>query len=221
MNENEQRVFDAFSGALNRSTENAAPYRHWFLSGLIPDDILHDVSTINFPATVLDGVSGKRELHNDHRHYFDRENLATYSGMAAIAGAFQSSMMISRIEHFFGTKIEGTFLRIEYAIDQDGFWLEPHTDLGVKKLTVLIYMADEQTDADLGTDIFDGEKKWAARTPFRSNTALAFVPGDNTYHGFVKRPFSGVRKSLILNYVTTEWRAREQLAFPEATVTAT
>jgi len=41
------------------------------------------------------------------------------------------------------------------------------------------------------------------------------VPGDNTYHGFEKRPIEGVRISLIINYVTDEWRAREQLAFPE------
>ena len=32
------------------------------------------------------------------------------------------------------------------------------------------------------------------------------------------RPISGVRKSVIINYVTEEWRAREQLAFPEMTV---
>jgi hypothetical protein len=27
-----------------------------------------------------------------------------------------------------------------------------------------------------------------------------------------------VRRSVILNYVTHEWRAREQLSYPEATV---
>jgi hypothetical protein len=47
---------------------------------------------------------------------------------------------------------------------------------------------------------------------------MVFVPGDDTFHGFEKRPFTGVRKTLILNYVTPEWRAREQLAFPEVPV---
>jgi hypothetical protein len=28
-----------------------------------------------------------------------------------------------------------------------------------------------------------------------------------------------VRKSLIINYVTAEWRAREQLAYPDTPVT--
>ena len=30
----------------------------------------------------------------------------------------------------------------------------------------------------------------------------------------------GVRKSMIINYVTNEWRAREQLAFPDKPIAA-
>ena len=47
---------------------------------------------------------------------------------------------------------------------------------------------------------------------------MIFVPGDDTWHGFEKRPIEGVRRSVILNYVTHEWRAREQLSYPDATV---
>ena len=32
------------------------------------------------------------------------------------------------------------------------------------------------------------------------------------------RQIDGVRKSVIINYVTSEWRAREQLAFPNAPI---
>ena len=35
---------------------------------------------------------------------------------------------------------------------------------------------------------------------------------------FQPRKIEGVRKSMILNYVTDEWRAREQLCFPETPV---
>jgi hypothetical protein len=49
---------------------------------------------------------------------------------------------------------------------------------------------------------------------------MIFVPSKGTWHGFERRPIQGVRRSLIVNYVTNEWRAREQLAFPEAPVTA-
>jgi len=45
-----------------------------------------------------------------------------------------------------------------------------------------------------------------------------FVPSNITYHGIEPRKIAGVRKSVIVNYVTNEWRAREQLAFPERPV---
>jgi hypothetical protein len=49
---------------------------------------------------------------------------------------------------------------------------------------------------------------------------MIFVPSAITYHGFERRKISGVRKSLVINYVTNEWRAREQLAYPGQPVAA-
>ncbi len=47
---------------------------------------------------------------------------------------------------------------------------------------------------------------------------MIFVPSDSTYHGFEPREIQGIRKSVIINYVTNEWRAREQLAYPATPV---
>ena len=110
---------------------------------------------------------------------------------------------------------------MEYAQDVDGFWLAPHTDLGVKRFTMLIYLNDSADDQlGLGTDLFCDDETWARQTPFDDNSALIFVPGANTWHGLRKRPIVGVRRSVIMNYVTDDWRAREQLAFPDAPVQA-
>jgi len=208
--------------ALQRSFASAVnfeePYRHWMLGRFFPDDVAADLQNVEFPVAELRGVSGKRELHNDTRHYVDKANRARLSSFAAIANAFQSADTARAIEAFTGAKLDGTFLRIEYAQDVTGFWLEPHTDLGVKRLTILIYLSNSENHDDLGTDIYDSEKQWFKRAPFTHNGAMMFVPGDNTYHGFENRNIEGVRKSLILNYVTEDWRDREQLAFPEATV---
>ena len=119
------------------------------------------------------------------------------------------------VERHFGIQLGGAYLRIEYAQDTDGFWLEPHTDLGVKLFTFLIYLSRDPSHADLGTDLYDIEKRHVGRSPFASNSAMIFVPSDVTYHGFEPRKINGVRKSLIVNYVTAEWRAREQLSFPD------
>ena len=37
--------------------------------------------------------------------------------------------------------------------------------------------------------------------------------------GFTPRAIRGVRRSLIVNYVKPEWRARHELAFPDQVVT--
>lgn len=208
--------------SLERSFARAAlfdePYRHWVLDAFFPDDVAADLQGVEFPVAELGGVSGKRELHNDTRHYVDEANRARLPSFAAIANAFQSAETARAFEAFTGADLDGTYLRIEYAQDVTGFWLEPHTDLGVKRLTILIYLSDGEDHGDLGTDIYDGGKQWFKRAPFAHNGAMMFVPGDDTYHGFESRNINGVRKSLILNYVTEEWRDREQLAFPEATI---
>ncbi len=195
-----------------------APYQHWTLNNLFPSEIADMLPSIEFPIQDLGGVSGKRELHNDTRHYVDTKNRRQFKSFALIADTFQSTSMAQTIEKFTGADLNDTFLRIEYAQDVEGFWLEPHTDLGVKRLTVLIYLASNTDNNDLGTDIFDSEKKDFKRATLEHNAAMMFVPSDNTYHGFNERKFTGVRKSLILNYVTKDWRDREQLAFPDQTV---
>jgi len=56
------------------------------------------------------------------------------------------------------------------------------------------------------------------RAPAGFNSGFIFVPSDKTWHGFEKRPINGVRKSLIINYVTQDWRSREELSFPDVVV---
>ena len=211
-------IVRAFTDSVTNGDHSDAPYPHWVLKNCFPDDTIEDILSLPFPAPSLDGVSGKRELHNATRKYFDVENRDQFASVNAVSEAFQDKRITQMIEEKFGTDLSGTYLRIEFAQDTDGFWLEPHTDLGVKSFTMLLYLSDEEGHDNLGTDVYDADKSHVARSPFEPNLAFVFVPSDNTYHGFEKRPIKGVRKSLIINYVTDEWRAREQLAFPEAPI---
>lgn len=211
-------IIRTFAQSVANGDRDDQPYPHWVLRGCFPADTIDDILTLPFPAPSLEGVSGKRELHNNTRKYFDAENRKAFPVVEAVAEAFQDKRVTDLIEKTFGTNLDGTYLRIEFAQDTDGFWLEPHTDLGVKSFTMLVYLSDEEGHETLGTDIYDTDKKHVGRSPFAQNAAMVFVPSDDTYHGFEKRPIKGVRKSLIINYVTDEWRAREQLAFPEAPI---
>jgi hypothetical protein len=185
------------------------------MSDCLPQHGVEEVLALPFAAADIEGVSGKRELHNNSRRYFDVEGREQFPCMEAISSGFQDSRVTAAIEQTFGAELDRTYLRIEFAQDVDGFWLEPHTDIGVKMFTFLLYLSKDRSHADLGTDVYDSEKKWVGRTPYQSNSGMIFVPSNITYHGFEKRPIEGVRKLLVINYVTEEWRAREQLAYPD------
>jgi hypothetical protein len=206
-------VEDAILASFAAAERRESPYRNWRVQSLFPEATARALAELPFHAVELHGVSGKRELHNDQRSYFAGEVLDQHPATRAVAEAFQSKRVTDAIAAQTGAKLDGTYLRIEYAIDISGFWLEPHTDLGVKTLTLLYYLGTEGQE-DLGTDLYADHETWAERAPFTWNTAFIFVPSNNTWHGFEPRKIKTPRRSVILNYVTDEWRAREQLAFP-------
>ena len=215
-----QSVQTSLLGAFAAAQMDDDPYRHWTVAGVLPPGMSTTLRQLPFPTPNLAGVSGKRELHNDQRHYFDASNMARFEVCASVAEAFQSELVAHAIERLTGADLSGTYVRLEYAQDTDGFWLEPHTDLGVKRFTMLIYLSGGEPQAELGTDIYSAPGVWAKRSAFLDNSAMVFVPGLKTWHGLEPRPICGVRRSLIMNYVTSEWRARDQLAYPSAPVRA-
>lgn len=210
-----EAVISTLMSSFAKAERHETPYRHWLVKSCLPEATLDELNSLPFPAPTLGGISGKREVHNATRKYFDVENRARYPSIAAVSAALQDSRVTGAIETTFGTRLAGTYLRIEYAQDTNGFWLEPHSDLGVKLFTFLLYASRDASHADLGTDIYDADKRRVARSPFEANGAMIFVPSKITMHGFEPRRIEGVRRSIIVNYVTNEWRAREQLAFPD------
>ena len=207
-------IVDAVKASVARRRSFPEPYLHFLIDTMFPISVADELAELPFKAPSLDGVSGKRELHNDTRSYFDEANMGRFPVMADVAAALQSQELIALFASAFGAPLDETYLRLEYAQDIDGFWLQPHTDLGVKKFTCLIYLSQGPGHENLGTDIYASPEQHIGASPFIRNAAMIFVPGSNTWHGFEKRPIQGVRRSVILNYVTPDWRAREQLSFP-------
>jgi hypothetical protein len=218
MSSTRDAIVTSLTQSFAAAKKSERPYPYWVVSHCLPAATVKDVLALPFPAPSLGGISGKREVHNATRRYFDAENMAAFPVCDDVNAALQDPRVTNVIEKTFATKLAGTYLRVEFAQDTDGFWLEPHTDLGVKSFTFLLYLSTDAQHADLGTDIYDHNKKHVGRPPFNSNSAMIFVPSGNTYHGFEARKIEGVRKSLVINYVTNEWRAREQLAYPTTPV---
>ena len=212
------QIMECIRESLEQSERASAPYKYWLARNILPEEIAADICALPFAAPPLNGLSGKREVHNATRSYIDAACQSAHPVAACVAAAFQSSEIVGLLEDMFEASLVGTYLRAEYAQDVDGFWLEPHSDLGVKKFTLLLYLSDDPEHAGLGTDIYGADKAHVGASPFARGTGMIFVPSTITIHGFERRPIHGVRKSLIVNYVTDEWRATEQLAFPDKPV---
>ncbi|NKB53050.1 MAG: 2OG-Fe(II) oxygenase [Rhizobiaceae bacterium] len=216
LNDVKNSVLASFAAAEPHSD----PYPYFLVSDVVPEEMLAGLRDLPFPAPELGGVSGTREVHNKSRSYFDADNCQKYDVCKLLAEALQSEVVVAAVQSKFNTDLSDTFLRIEYAQDTDGFWLEPHTDIGVKSFTILLYLSDGEGHDSLGTSIYADKDTHVGESPFVPNLAMIFVPSNDTWHGFEPRPLQGIRKSIIINYVTQDWRAREQLAFPQATVPA-
>lgn len=208
----------SFLAALKRSDRVTSPYRYWLMSDILPADQAEALHALPVePPTGLN-FNGRRETNNNTRYYFNAEAQARYPATKALAEAFQAPETIAAIEAECGIDLTGTNLRLEYCQDTDGFWLEPHTDIGVKQFTMLIYLSKGPGSEEMGTDVYDASFKHLGRAPSPFNSGLIFIPGTDTWHGVEKRQIEGVRKSIIINYVGPEWRARYELAYPETPV---
>jgi hypothetical protein len=214
-------IAENFCGSLSDAVQFYEPFQYFRSGNLFPAEVSEALAARRFEAR--QPASGQRESVKE-RIYLNEALFAEDRLLGAVAAALQSPKLAAAIGRLCGAFLQGTYLRIEYAIDSDGFWLEPHTDLGVKKLTGLIALSgggqgEKNRDfKDLGTDLYVSPDRPFSRVPFEPNGGTFFVPGEATWHGFAPRPFNGLRKSLILNYVSPDWQSRDQLAFPDQPV---
>jgi hypothetical protein len=206
--------------ALERSEVRETPFRHWLLRDVLPPAVGDAVTRLPFAPPAIVDTLGKRETHNNTRVFFSGDALQRFAVCADIAGALQDNAMVGALETACGAGLGGASLRIEYCQDAAGFWLEPHTDIGAKRFTMLIYLSREPGSGDWGTDVYDAAHHRVGRTPSDFGSGLIFIPGRDTWHGFERRPLTGVRRTLIVNYVGPEWRSRHELAYPDRPVGA-
>jgi hypothetical protein len=205
--------------ALRRARRVDEPFRHWLPSHILPPPLCAAIAALPFPPPAIADTLGRRETHNHARIFVSPERRRRHGACEALAEAFQDPATVALLGDLCGTALDGSFLRIECCLDTGGFWLEPHTDIGAKLFTMLVYLSDHPDAAAWGTDIMDAGGRVLGRAPGTFNDGLVFVPGPDTWHGFTRRDLRGVRRSVIVNYVKPEWRSRHELAYPETPVT--
>lgn len=214
LNPFQEQDVDHFMNALDAAVVKEEPYQHFLLSNLCHPQLIDGLLDIPFDPIDLDYSVGSREEFNPVRRYLNPEIIETYPAARRISDIFLSMDIIGKFEDMGGIALKDSLLRIEYAIDTDKFWLQPHTDIGAKLFTMLMYLSKDANSEEWGTDIYSDADTHHSTAPYHSNSAMMFFPADNTWHGFEPRTIQGVRKSLIINYVKPEWRNRHELVHP-------
>jgi hypothetical protein len=207
-------IESSFISALKHARVIISPYRHWLLENSLPNIVAHDLASLPFEAPSAMTHDGRRESNNSKRIYFNAEHQNQFPLIAAFTNAFDSRAIRRMLKAETGAELDDAHLRVEYCQDTGDFWLEPHTDIAVKRFTMLIYLSDDPALENCGTDVYDSTPDHALvhTAPYMFNGGLIFVPGRDTWHGFSRREIKGIRKSLIINYVGAEWREKWELA---------
>ncbi len=142
-------------GCFEASRFRAEPFRHWLLENILPADVCSGIDALPFTPPKIGDTRGKRETHNNSRLFFGPEYRALYSVCEALDAGFQSAAAVERIERLCDVALHNSYLRVEYCLDTDGFWLEPHTDIGAKLFTMQVYLSSEPGSEAWGADILD------------------------------------------------------------------
>ncbi|MCP1215428.1 2OG-Fe(II) oxygenase [Acetobacter orientalis] len=210
----------AFTQMLAATPAVSHPYQHWMMGEVLPQEACSALVAWNPGSEALAGdVGGRRETRNKSRVFVDKTIRAQDPRLDRLAHLFESAQVRQGFAQYCGAQLDDAALRLELCLDTDGFWLEPHTDIGAKKLTLLISLSEDDHAGEWGTDLMTPEGASVARASGVFNSGVLFIPSDKTWHGFVRRPIGGTRRTLIVNYVDPSWRAVHELAFGPVSAT--
>jgi len=212
-------VASHFGRALRAAHRDDVPYRHWLLSDVLPESLATAVLILPIAPPAIADCHGVRDIDNSKRTFFTPRLRDRFPTCAVFAEALQRPEIARLFAKTCAIDVEGSYLRMEYIQDTDGAWLEPHHDIPEKLFSMVIYLCTGPDAKDWGTDIYDAERQWVGRSSAEFNSAVIFVPGPDTWHGFDPRPIEGVRRLLEINYVHPSWRDRNQLSFPDQPIT--
>jgi len=214
-------IADQFCRAVRESQRADQPYRHWKLKDVFPIDLCTGILTLPIAPPVLGKTDGTRNTYNASRCFITPALRAKFPTCQALSEALQRPEVARLMAETCHIPVVGSYLRMEYMQDTDGAWLEPHRDIPEKLFSMVIYLFTGPDAGEWGTDIYDADVRWIGRSAGEFNSGVIFVPGPATWHGFDPRPIVGVRRLMEINYARSDWRDREQLAFPDRPISIT
>ncbi len=135
---------------LKKVTENlgkvmprSEPFNHWLYNGVLLDETIDELLNLKLPLAKIESHKGKREIYNESRIFFNKENCDKYPVVRNIVNVFNNPDIVSQLGKVCGRDLTQGKLRIEFTLDSGDFWLEPHLDIKEKLLTFLVYLSKD------------------------------------------------------------------------------
>ncbi len=188
------------------------PFKHWLFDDVLPEETINELLKLPLPVPVIENHTGKRESQNKTRIFFNEKFCNKHLVAKNVTYIFNHPSIILQLTNICGRDLTKGKLRIEYTLDTGDFWLEPHRDIKEKLLTFLIYLSKDPNSNEWGTTIYNRDLSFHSKASYKSNTGLMFMSGEDTWHGVPKQNIQGIRKNLIINFVTRDWRSNHELA---------
>jgi len=215
--------FDAMVGstmyALANTPMRVWPFHHLVVDGLLPPALFAAARALDLSAHTVrrrDSYEGAPAGLNPSRFFvqlLDGDGRLRVDGgpvldtlVALLTDSLVARVLAARFQPVvtarFGGRMPLYRHALEYIDDRTGYELGPHTDVGRKLLTMLVYLADDDTDPGLGTVLYaprgdrpilpdeptpriygEADVVPVHRVDFAPNRALVFAPTARSLHG--------------------------------------
>jgi hypothetical protein len=167
----------------------------FFATGILPDNLLNELSSIAKSFETIDDIRGNGTLHCKREVSFLFKNTEI------------NNQIISILEPYIKpiTPDYGLMYGLELWRDYPGWTNPAHMDCPEAQNIMIIYL-DDQSLAN-GTEYTENGKTY--RVSYEKNSALILLNSDKTLHGMSGTvPENTVRHSLYVSWITQD-RARE------------
>jgi hypothetical protein len=163
----------------------------------------------HFPEPYSVEYTGTREVTNKFRKFITRKDTPELAEVFAHWDTTESRDYFTEISR---RDCSDGKLRVELCQDNAGFYLDKHIDINEKLITLQVYLGDGHPS--WGTTIYNADHSHYYTNEFRHNTGWMSFKDSPLWHGVEKSAAvasSGLRRSIIINYVHGDWRDTHQL----------
>lgn len=183
------------------------PWEHYLVDDFLPEDILQGLKTL--PVKSDNSNANGTRTNVTGRWFFTPDKTDSFT-LNVVDWIIKNK---SKFEQDFKYDLSHSYLRVELAKDDNGFFQERHLDTLEKRITMIVFVSKDDPNVDLGTDAFiDDNSDEYKRAEWKENRCLVFKPEEHTWHGFTKREFIGERRVLLINFVDKDqWNSKDQV----------